>query len=100
MLKSACFVVMMTEYHISPEDPDVSHFVCKVPFAVFTNYDDAKNFMMNKAQLYFERYGGHNPPPQYNGHRKGCFVFWDGGRLEFQISERDLYQHIREEKIN
>lgn len=67
---------------------------------VFTNCDDAKEYMISSAnRICLSRPGG-KPAVVFEGQRFIVRSNWDGGYIELRTFPRHLFQHIREDKIN
>lgn len=92
MLKSACFVIMLYEFDNRYKN------VTSCVMDVFTNYEDAKEYMIAQANSICENKPGVEPAVVLEGQRLIVKSRWDGGFMDMRAMPRELFQHIREEK--
>ena len=92
MLKSACFVIMLYEFD------DRYKNVTSCVMDVFTNYEDAKEYMITQANRICSNKPGVKPGVVLEGQRLIVKTQWDGGFMDLRAMPRELFQHIREEK--
>ena len=64
----------------------------------FTNYEDAKEYMIAQANSICENKPGVKPAVVLEGQRLIVKSRWDGGFMDLRAMPRELFQHIREEK--